>query len=142
MPLCLPETGMERRPRPLCDRGWVFGLYASVCRAEALEGARGRGIQCGVGSMPGNSGSNASGVSIEPATPGACDNSTNPIVLVSRVVSGPRTGDVRQSRTENDGPSPLPFIDDPCQLRAPLKVVTGGCGVNASLTFALADVGT
>lgn len=70
---------------------------------------------------------------IEPATPDDCDISTNPIVLVSRVMSGRLPGIELRLRTLNDGPSPLPFIDDPCQLRAIAKVVTGGCGVNASL---------
>lgn len=73
------------------------------------------------------------GVPIEPATPDDCDISTNPIVLVSRVISGRVPGIEHRLRTRNDGPSPLPFIDDPCQLRAQAKVVTGACGVNASL---------
>jgi hypothetical protein len=109
------------------DRAWIFGLWVGARRGTRTWG------QWGVVSIRGISGSNVPGVPIERATPDKCDISTNPIVLVSRVMSGRTPGVEPRLRTQDDGPSPLPFIDDPCQLRALAKVVTGGFGVNASL---------
>ena len=66
-------------------------------------------IQCGAGSASGLSGTSSPGVPIEPGTPGDCETSTKPIVLVSRVTTGaPRSIELRL-RVWNDGRFPLPF---------------------------------
>jgi hypothetical protein len=63
-----------------------------------------------------------------------CDIGSNPIVLVSRVMIDRPPGESCRPRTQNCGSSPLPFIDDPCQLRAIAKVVMRDFDVNASFT--------
>jgi hypothetical protein len=58
----------------------------------------------------GYSGAPSPDASIEPGTPGECDISTNPIVLVSRVITGALRSVWLRVRVENVGPVPLPFI--------------------------------
>jgi len=91
---------------------------------ERNRGNEGEQLQCGTGSTSGESGTSSPGVPIEPGTPGDCETSTKPIVLVSRVITGaPRSIELRL-RMWNDGRFPLPFTTTiPCQLRAFAKVV-------------------
>ena len=90
-------------------RAWIFGLCQRAVRRGARRGNEANGLQCGAGSASGESGTSSPGVPIEPGTPGDCETSTKPIVLVSRVTTGaPRSVELRL-RKWNDGRFPLPF---------------------------------
>ena len=79
-----PESCVQSK-RP-CDRAWFLGLSEPVV-ARRPKGHRGRGVQW---VLPARSSkeSPAPSASIEPDAQGACGSSTNPIVLVSLVITG------------------------------------------------------
>jgi hypothetical protein len=99
-----PEVSAAR-PR-LRDRAWIVGLLASWDAApEGASRARGQWAV-----KDGSSGSSSPDASIEPGAHGECDSSTNPIVLVSRVITGLSTVTTLRQRGRQNGPAPLPFL--------------------------------
>jgi hypothetical protein len=63
--------------------------------------------------VSGTSGSSSPEVPFESGTPGECACSTNPIVLVSRVITGPPRSIELRARRYDDDPIPLPFMTIP-----------------------------
>ena len=77
--------------------------------ARRPKGHRGRGVQW---VLPARSSqeSPAPSASIEPDAQGACGSSTNPIVLVSLVITGRPGMKTRRRHTRWEDPAPLPFL--------------------------------